>query len=115
MAEPHNLRTTRFWLIEPAASLADSRWQDRAVWRVVVAAPSAAMARLTAAAWTLPGPDEVQIGNESDSPLAGFDDEKLYFVRQIDPKPEWLASVKEGESRVIDAELLRPPPEIVEI
>lgn len=101
----------RFWVIEPAAAFEDSRWQDRAIWRVVVAAPTASFAREVAEAWAQP--KDVQIGNESDSPVAGFADEKLYLVREVPSDPQWPASG--DESKVIDAKLLREAPDIIEI
>lgn len=102
-----------YWLLEPAAEFADSRWQDRPIWRVVVAAPSASLARQAAEAWAVP--PAVQIGNESDSPAAGFSDEKLYVARRIDPQPEWQARRGDGPAQVVDAELVRPAPDIIEL
>lgn len=115
MTERHDERMTRFWLIEPTATFADSRWQDRPIWRAVVAAPTANLARQVAAAWALPGPQEVQIGNESDSPLAGFNDEKLYRVREVPADPAWRNRMDGTGRQVIDAELLREAPDIIEI
>jgi hypothetical protein len=81
------------WLIEPNAAQDDPRWQGREIWQLVVAAPSAAFARLEAERWALRqrspvhigqvhfGP--VHIGNESPSMRAGFIDEKLYFARLL--------------------------------
>lgn len=107
---PAKAGTLHLWLIEPSATPVDSRWQDRAIWRlVVVAAPSATFARLVAEEWALPRP-KPPIGNESDSPCAGFTDEKLYQVRpapsDFEPKPvstDW-------PGRVLVAHLLRDPP-----
>jgi len=78
------------WLLEPVASPADPRWQDRAMWRrVVVAAPSAAFARLAAERWAL-ADGEARQGNESPSPAAGLDDEKLYHARRLSEAPATL-------------------------
>jgi hypothetical protein len=76
---------SQLWLIEPNAAPDDSWWQGRQIWQLVVAAPSAAFARLEAERWALRQRRFVQIGNESPSMSAGFIDEKLYFAR---PLPE---------------------------
>jgi hypothetical protein len=76
---------TQLWLIEPNAARDDSWWQGRQIWQLVVAAPSAAFARLEAERWALRQTRLVHIGNESPSMSAGFIDEKLYFAR---PLPE---------------------------
>jgi uncharacterized membrane-anchored protein len=82
----------RLWLIEPNAAPDDSWWQGRQIWQLVVAAPSAAFARLAAERWALRQRQVTHIGNESPSMSAGFIDEKLYFVRplpeNVGPKPE---------------------------
>lgn len=109
------VRAPQFWLLEPAASIADSRWQDRPIWRwVVVAAPSAAFARQIAENWALPRVVP-QIGNESGSPRAGFLDEKLYHVRPVRPAPGWWCSPRRDAEQVIDAALLREAPRRIEI
>ena len=77
--------STQIWLIEPNAAPDDSWWQGRQIWQLVVAAPSAAFARLEAERWALRKTRIVHIGNESPSMSAGFIDEKLYFAR---PLPE---------------------------
>lgn len=76
---------TPIWLIEPNAAPDDPWWQGRQIWQLVVAAPSAAFARLEAERWALDQRRAVQVGNESPSMKAGFIDEKLYFAR---PLPE---------------------------
>lgn len=102
------------WLIEPVASPDDSRWQDRPIWRrVLVMADSPAFARLTAEAWALPRVPP-QIGNESDSPRAGFLDEKLYLVRQVPSEAGRRTPQRPDWDQVIEAELLRGPPDIIE-
>lgn len=107
-------RLPQFWLLEPAASPKDSRWQDRPIWRwVVVAAPSASLARLVAERWALPRVAP-QIGNESDSPRAGFLDEKLYYVRPVKPGPGWWSTPTPDAEQVIDAALLRGAPGRIE-
>lgn len=103
------------WLIEPVASPDDSRWQDRPIWRrVVVTAGSAAFARLAAEAWALPRVPP-QIGNESDASRAGFLDEKLYRVTALRGDSGEATSHRADRNRVIDAELLRAAPDIIEI
>jgi hypothetical protein len=84
-ARTENSRTTQLWLIEPNAAPDDSWWQGRQIWQLVVAAPSAAFARLAAERWALRQRQLTHIGNESPSMSAGFIDEKLYFAR---PLPE---------------------------
>lgn len=114
-AQHSSARLPQFWLFEPAASPKDSRWQDRPIWRwVVVAAPNAALARLVAEKWALPRVVP-QIGNESDSPRAGFLDEKLYHVRPVKPGPGWWCTPMSDAEQVIDAALLRDAPRRIEI
>jgi hypothetical protein len=78
-------RSVQLWLIEPSAAADDPWWQGREIWQLVVAAPSAAFARLEAERWALRHRRFVPVGNESPSMNAGFIDEKLYFAR---PLPE---------------------------
>ena len=78
-------RELQLWLIEPNAAPDDPWWQGREIWQLVIAAPSAAFARLKAERWALRGRRFVPVGNESPSMNAGFIDEKLYFAR---PLPE---------------------------
>lgn len=100
------------WLIEPVASPTDSRWQDRPIWcRVVVAAPSAAFARLVAEEWATPR-SRPQVGNESPSLCAGFADEKLYRVRHASPDFDPGQPSPTWPGRVIEADLLRDAPEL---
>ena len=75
--------STQVWLIEPNAAPDDSWWQGRQIWQLVVAAPSAAFARLEAERWALRARRVVHIGNESPGMSAGFIDEKLYFARLL--------------------------------
>ncbi len=113
-AQHSSARPPQFWLLEPSASPKDSRWQDRPIWRwVVVAAPTAALARLVAEKWALPRMAP-QIGNESASPRAGFLDEKLYFVRPVKPGPGWWSTPRVDAEQVIDAALLREAPGRIE-
>jgi hypothetical protein len=74
---------TQRWLIEPNAAPDDAWWQGREIWQLVVAAPSAAFARLEAERWALRQRRFVHIGNESSGMRAGFIDEKLYFARVL--------------------------------
>jgi hypothetical protein len=76
---------TQLGLIEPNAASNDPWWQGRQIWQLVVAAPSAAFARLEAERWALGHARLVHIGNESPTMRAGFIDQKLYFAR---PLPE---------------------------
>ena len=83
--ERRESRPIQLWLIEPNAAAEDPWWQGREIWQLVVAAPSAAFARLEAERWALRNRRFVPVGNESPSMNAGFIDEKLYFAR---PLPE---------------------------
>jgi hypothetical protein len=76
-------REIQLWLIEPNAASDDPWWQGRQIWQLVVAAPSAAFARLEAERWALREQPPVHVGNESSSMNAGFIDEKLYFARAL--------------------------------
>src|SRR4051812_19184325 len=73
----------QLWLIEPNAAPDDPRWQGRMIWQLVVAAPSAAFARLEAERWALAQQQRVPVGNESLVMRAGFIDEKLYLARVL--------------------------------
>jgi hypothetical protein len=81
--EPVDLRPVQRWLIEPNAAADDPWWQGREIWQLVVAAPSAAFARLEAERWALSQRRFVPVGNESPSMNAGFIDERLYFARAL--------------------------------
>lgn len=71
------------WIIEAVVSADDPAWMGRSKWQSVIArAPSAARARLVAGSLEPPR----SVGNESAAHRTCFDDEKLYWVRQIDPK-----------------------------
>lgn len=78
------------WKIEPVTDADRSRWLDHPIWvEVVVRAPSAALARLLAAEMERDAMiDHASAGNESHSFSSGFDDEKLYRVRPLDPRDE---------------------------
>lgn len=72
------------WRIEPVARPDDPRWQGRRIWReVIVRARNAAFARVIAAELER-DPRYPPTGNESLSFTSGFDDEKLYWVSQLD-------------------------------
>jgi hypothetical protein len=79
----HDTRALQRWLIEPNAAPEDPWWQGREIWQLVVAAPSAAFARLEAERWALRQRRFVPVGNESPSMNAGFLDEKLYFAKAL--------------------------------
>lgn len=71
------------WRIRPVVHPSDSRWQERRVWaEVIVRAPSAAFARLAASKLDEP-PKRRRLGNETHCFRSGFEDEKLYWVRQV--------------------------------
>jgi hypothetical protein len=95
---------TLLWLLEPAAIPEDGRWQGRKIWRsVLVAAPTAALARAAAERWASHG----VASNENLK--AGFSDEKLYYARPApDQSSADLESSSEG-SRVLAADRLFDP------
>jgi hypothetical protein len=71
------------WTLTPVASVEDDRWQGRTIWtEVIVEAPTAAFARQFAAEWEL-AEQQGRVGNETPSPMSGFLDEKLYWVRRL--------------------------------
>ena len=73
------------WKIVPAASPDDARWLGSVPWReVIVRADTAAMARLLAAELERTTDDEHGVGNESLGFRSAFEDEKLYWVSEID-------------------------------
>jgi hypothetical protein len=93
------------WLISPAATPLDDRWQGREIFRsVVVEAPTAAAARLAAEHWALGG-THPEMSNESLN--AGFSDEKLYFVRPAPPDMTGDGENSDGDSHVLAATPLR--------
>src|SRR3954451_7342227 len=75
--------SSQLWLIEPNAAPDDPAWQGREIWQLVVAAPTAAFARLEAERWAQRQNQVMHAGNESSSMRAGFLDEKLYFARPL--------------------------------
>jgi hypothetical protein len=92
---------TRLWRLEPAARPEDDRWQGREIWRsVLVAAPTAALARAAAERWASHG----ALSNENLK--AGFSDEKLYYVRSADTGVAGESPSNEG--RVLAAVRLEP-------
>lgn len=75
--------TVPLWQIEPILDPDDDAWQDRPIWAdIVVAADSAAFARLAAERHALSEPS-VPVGNESESRRSGLNDEKLYRVAEL--------------------------------
>lgn len=94
------------WKIEPVAQRGDPRWLDHPVWEeVVVRAPTAAEARVLAAGLERrEQPEGRSLGNESQSFSSGFEDEKLYGVRRIDPVgKEREGDPEEGPPEVVSA------------
>jgi hypothetical protein len=86
------------WRLYPVAAPTDPRWLDHWIWQeVIVEAGSAAEARLAAGALARERKPE-RLGNESPADRTGFDDEKLYWVQQLDPA-EALASPVSGSIR----------------
>jgi|GEM_PF-5722988 len=75
----------RIWVVEPTATLDDSRWQGRRVWRhIVVRAENAGLAILTAEKFALEhSGHDGHPGNETPSPVAGPADAKLYKIGEI--------------------------------
>ena len=95
------------WKIEPIAVAADSRWMDFPIWAdVIVRAPSAARARLVAAAMEARElADSTPVGNETLTFRSGFEDEKLYQVREL---RHLSGTPQEGPEEVISARQARP-------
>lgn len=94
------------WSLEASAVAEDTRWLDLPIWAdVVVRAPSAAQARLVAAAMEAAAiGDPTTQGNETLTFRSGFQDEKLYRVRQVH-----LTDVPEdGPEAVLSARQARP-------
>ena len=82
------------WKIVPAADADDPRWQGRRPWReVLVHADTAAQARLMAADLDRRPGAEVGVGNESIGFRSAFDDEKLYWVTQVDASASGPAEI----------------------
>jgi hypothetical protein len=97
------------WRIEPVLDPADDAWQDRAIWsEIVVAAESAAFARLAAERRALSAP-WVPVGNESESRRAGLNDEKLYRVvaLPVEQRASYPANLRPGE--ILSMRVLCPP------
>lgn len=84
------------WKIAPAADPDDPRWLDRTPWpEVLVRAETAAQARLVASG--LDRPHEraraIGVGNESVGFASAFDDEKLYWVTEVDASASGPAEI----------------------
>jgi hypothetical protein len=95
------------WSLDASAVAEDSRWLDFPIWAdVVVRAPTAAQARLVAAAMEAAEiGDPTTVGNETLSFRSAFQDEKLYRVRQVH-----LTDIPEdGPDAVLSARQARPP------
>src|SRR3546814_14458425 len=94
------------WTNDASAVAEDSRWQDVPIGAgVVVRAPTAAQARLVAAAMEAKEiADPTTVGNETLAFRSGFQDEKLYRVSRV-----YLTDVAdEGPDEVITAQQARP-------
>lgn len=93
------------WKIVPVTPAEDTRWQGRPIWReVIVRADTAALARVFADAYARRGADEVGVGNETLDVRTGFDDEKLYWVMEMDPAEAAAAGGADGPPGVLRAE-----------
>jgi hypothetical protein len=95
------------WSLEASAVADDSRWLDFPIWAdVVVRAPTAAQARLVAARMEagVIGDPTTQ-GNETLPFRSGFQDEKLYQVRQV----HLTDTSEDGPDEVLSARQARPP------
>lgn len=75
-----------FWCIRPEADLMDPRWQDHAIYdMVMIRADTPALARVVAAAIEYAEEKgEPPTGNESGTFSSAFLDEKLYHVARMD-------------------------------
>lgn len=92
---------TRLWRLEPAARPEDDRWQGREIWRsVLVAAPTAALARAAAERWASNG----VVSNENLK--AGFSDEKLYYARAVPDDAQVDLDSASDEARVLAVDRL---------
>ena len=97
----------RIWKIIPVATERDPHWQDRRIWReVIVRAETASLARLLAAKLDQDG-DSAGMGNETPGTRSGFDDEKLYWVTELDTGAVSPADLN-GPPGVLRAEPLPP-------
>ncbi|MGF1593996.1 MAG: hypothetical protein ACFCUW_11985 [Kiloniellaceae bacterium] len=94
------------WSIEACAVAEDSRWMDFPIWAdVVVRAPTAALARRTAAGMEAALLDDgIPPGNETPAFRSAFTDEKLYRVRRLRHLP---GCPQEGPWEVISARQAR--------
>jgi hypothetical protein len=94
------------WKIQPTADANDARWLDHDIWReVVVRAPTAALARHTAARLEFEA-ETVPAGNEMPSARSAFEDEKLYRVSPLGP-PAAIESIENaGAPKILRAEPL---------
>lgn len=94
------------WSIEASAVAEDSRWLDFPIWAdVVVRAPTAAQARLVAAAMEAGEiADATTQGNETLAFRSAFQDEKLYTVRRV----QRSGTPEDGPEAVLSARLARP-------
>lgn len=98
------------WKFTPVAHRDDSRWQGREPWHeLVVRADTAALARVVASDF-----DKREgstrgirhVGNESVGFRSAFEDEKLYWVTQIEAEPTGPSA--SGPPEVVRAEREAP-------
>ena len=96
------------WRIRPVADLADTRWQDHAIYdNVVVRADTPAMARIVAAAIDYENEKgEPPTGNESGTFSSAFLDEKLYQVQPLCDSEADSYGAWDGPPEVLDARTL---------
>lgn len=94
------------WRIVPVTPAEDMRWQGRRIWReVIVRADTAALARVLAGEHVRPE-NPLGVGNETLDFRSGFDDEKLYWVFQIDEDEAAALGGADGPPGVLRAEPL---------
>ncbi|GAB4391414.1 MAG: hypothetical protein Tsb0032_03080 [Kiloniellaceae bacterium] len=99
------------WMIAPAAPLNDSRWLNFPQWtEVVVRAQTAAEARMLAGRMEQRlDADLTPTGNESHPFRSGFEDEKLYHVRRLEPR-ELPDTAAKGPPEVLHARQVTETP-----
>src|SRR3546814_17362320 len=94
------------WTIDASAVAEDSRWQDFPIWAgVVVRAPTAAQARLVAAALDAKEiADPTTVGNETLAFLSGFQDETRNHV-----SPVYLTAITHDDHAATTTDHQTPP------
>lgn len=93
------------WQIVPVAPIESAQWLDHPIWQeVVVRAATAAAARALAADMDRrESGAQVPSGNESHSFRSGFESEKLYWVKRLNPEEEPTLDT-DGSPEVLRAE-----------